>query len=105
MTRCEECGTGLNSTYIRVGIISIFLKKIEFYCERCNLYYDLDYANNGKQFTVSTRKPYSVLAQSDVKADESRRAGGPAWLRHRLDMAGLEGSNPFRPTNYTGSYT
>ena len=24
-------------------------------------------------------------------------AGGPAWLRHRLDMAGIEGSNPFRP--------
>src|SRR6478736_3162605 len=80
-------------------------KKIGFYCERCNLYYDLDYANNGKQYSGSTRKPYSVLPQSDVKADESRRAGGPAWLRHRLDMAGIEGSNPFRPTNYTGSYT
>ena len=27
-----------------------------------------------------------------------KRAGGLAWLRYRLDMAGFEGSNPFRPT-------
>ena len=27
-----------------------------------------------------------------------QRAGGLAWLRYRLDMAGFEGSNPFRPT-------
>jgi hypothetical protein len=26
------------------------------------------------------------------------RAGGPAWLRYRLDMAGVVGSNPTRPT-------
>ena len=26
-----------------------------------------------------------------------QRAGGLAWLRYRLDMAGFEGSNPFRP--------
>ena len=25
-------------------------------------------------------------------------AGGPAWLRYRLDMAGIVGSNPTRPT-------
>ena len=25
------------------------------------------------------------------------RAGGPAWLRYRLDMAGIVGSNPTRP--------
>ena len=29
---------------------------------------------------------------------EYKRAGGLAWLRYRLDMAGFEGSNPFRPT-------
>jgi hypothetical protein len=38
-----------------------------------------------------------VLTHSDVNADDSRRAGGLAWLRYRLDMAGVEGSNPFRP--------
>jgi hypothetical protein len=65
-------------------------------CQRCNLYYDLDYANNGKQYTVF-RQPYMVLMHSDVNADDSRRAGGLAWLRYRLDMAGVEGSNPFRP--------
>ncbi len=27
-----------------------------------------------------------------------KRAGGPAWLRYRLDMAGVVGSNPTRPT-------
>jgi hypothetical protein len=46
-----------------------------------------------------------VLTHSDVNADDSRRAGGLAWLRYRLDMAGVEGSNPFRPIHYTGSYT
>jgi hypothetical protein len=30
--------------------------------------------------------------------EKSRRAGGLAWLGYRLDMAGTEGSNPFRPT-------
>ncbi len=28
------------------------------------------------------------------------RAGGLAWLRYRLDMAGVEGSNPFRPITH-----
>jgi hypothetical protein len=36
-------------------------------------------------------------------------AGGLAWLRYRLDMAGVEGSNPFRPILITtlkfGPYT
>ena len=31
-------------------------------------------------------------------AIHEQRAGGLAWLRYRLDMAGFEGSNPFRPT-------
>jgi hypothetical protein len=26
------------------------------------------------------------------------RAGGLAWLGYRLDMAGVKGSTPFRPT-------
>lgn len=30
-------------------------------------------------------------------AIHEQRAGGLAWLRYRLDMAGFEGSNPFRP--------
>jgi hypothetical protein len=30
-------------------------------------------------------------------AIDEQRAGGLAWLRYRLDMAGFEGSNPFRP--------
>lgn len=29
--------------------------------------------------------------------ENHKRAGGPAWLRYRLDMAGVVGSNPTRP--------
>ena len=31
------------------------------------------------------------------------RAGGLAWLRYRLDMAGVKGSNPFRPIFFLSS--
>jgi hypothetical protein len=57
---------------------------------RCSLYLDLNY---GKY-----EKPCMALGESELDQFNSRRAGGPAWLRHRLDMAGIEGSNPFRPT-------
>jgi hypothetical protein len=33
----------------------------------------------------------------NFSAIHEQRAGGLAWLRYRLDMAGFEGSNPFRP--------
>ena len=36
-------------------------------------------------------------------AIDEQRAGGLAWLRYRLDMAGFEGSNPFRPTIFFNS--
>jgi hypothetical protein len=58
-----------------------------------------------KNRILSKKKPYTVLANTDVNAENSLRAGGLAWLRYRLDMAGVEGSNPFRPIYYTGSYT
>ena len=32
------------------------------------------------------------------------RAGGLAWLRYRLDMAGVVGSNPTRPMTYMCLY-
>ncbi len=55
------------------------------------------------KYTVD-EKPYMVLTHSDVNADDSRRAGGLAWLRYRLDMAGVEGSNPFRPIPFLSLY-
>ena len=88
MARCDRCDGGLNSTYIRIGERSV-LTKLGFFCQKCDLYLDLNYAKY--------EKPCTVLAHSDVNADDSRRAGGLAWLRYRLDMAGVEGSNPFRP--------
>lgn len=96
MVRCTICSAGLNSTYIRIGRKSL-PKKVGFYCVQCDLYLDLNYAKYEKPCTVN-EKPYTVLTKSDVNADDSRRAGGLAWLRYRLDMAGVEGSNPFRPT-------
>ena len=39
-----------------------------------------------------------VLMNQTIKVQQHKRAGGLAWLRYRLDMAGFEGSNPFRPT-------
>ena len=33
------------------------------------------------------------------KENQFNRAGGLAWLRYRLDMAGVVGSNPTRPTS------
>jgi hypothetical protein len=96
MTRCDRCGTGLNSTYIRIGERSV-LTKVGFFCRRCDLYLDLNYAKYEKPCTVD-EKPCTVLANNNVNAEDSRRAGGLAWLRYRLDMAGVEGSNPFRPT-------
>ena len=103
MPRCDKCNSGLNSSYIRVGRKGL-LHKIGYFCVQCGLYLDLLNAPKEKLCTVP-EKLCTVLMHSDVNADDSRRAGGLAWLRYRLDMAGVEGSNPFRPTNYTVSYT
>ena len=40
-----------------------------------------------------------VLTHSDVNADDSLRAGGLAWLRYRLDMAGMSGNKALNPTD------
>jgi hypothetical protein len=41
-----------------------------------------------------------VLMNQTIKIQQHKRAGGLAWLRYRLDMAGFEGSNPFRPIKF-----
>jgi hypothetical protein len=37
------------------------------------------------------------LQNKSTNSNMNVGAGGLAWLRYRLDMAGVEGSNPFRP--------
>jgi hypothetical protein len=95
MVKCANCKAGLNSTYIRLGRKSL-LKKIRFYFMQCNLYLDLNYAKYEKQCTIY-EKPYTVLQNKSTNSNMNVGAGGLAWLRYRLDMAGVEGSNPFRP--------
>jgi hypothetical protein len=51
----------------------------------------------------ASKEKLSVENKSCAGSEDERegindvRAGGLAWLRYRLDMAGVEGSNPFRP--------
>jgi hypothetical protein len=52
----------------------------------------------------ASKEKLSIVNRSCAGSEDERegindvRAGGLAWLRYRLDMAGVEGSNPFRPT-------
>src|SRR5215210_8035751 len=55
MVKCISCLKGLNSSYIRINSNGS-LWKIGFYCNTCNLHYNLDqklYTVNEKLYTVS----------------------------------------------------
>ena len=55
MAKCISCHKGLNSSYIRINSNGS-LWKIGFYCNTCNLHYNLDqklYTVNEKLYTVS----------------------------------------------------
>jgi hypothetical protein len=41
MTKCQTCHHGINSAYIREGVNGS-LKKIGYYCNTCNIHYDID---------------------------------------------------------------
>jgi hypothetical protein len=47
-----------------------------------------NYTDDNEQLYIKSRKKIN---------NYSTRAGGLAWLRYRLDMAGVVGSNPTRP--------
>lgn len=46
---------------------------------------------NNEQLYIKSRKKINNC---------NTRAGGLAWLRYRLDMAGVVGSNPTRPIEF-----
>lgn len=48
-------------------------------------------AENNEQLYIKSREKINNC---------NTRAGGLAWLRYRLDMAGVVGSNPTRPISY-----
>ena len=48
-------------------------------------------------YSSSPEDNEQLYIKSKKKINYKTRAGGLAWLRYRLDMAGVVGSNPTRP--------
>ena len=57
------------------------------------LYLDADHDENHQSDFIGEY----IFRLSKESLDELSWAGGLAWLRYRLDMAGVVGSNPTRP--------
>jgi hypothetical protein len=51
----------------------------------------------GNALAVDTNHKFYIETEGKNNRRSYRRAGGLAWLRYRLDMAGVVGSNPTRP--------
>jgi hypothetical protein len=66
MAKCNSCGKGIHSTYIRHGVKGI-IHKVGYYCCYCDNYYDSTYE---KLYTVNNKTVYSYRA---TKIEEPTR--------------------------------
>jgi hypothetical protein len=55
MAKCNSCGKGVNSTYVRQGIKGL-MHKIGYYCSDCDIYLD---PTTKKLYTVNKETLYS----------------------------------------------